>query len=274
MPTRRRQSDRAQVASRRRAISMLEILVVFSVVLFMLATLLPGLGEAKERARRVMCADHQRQWGTALQYYRDENHDYLPREGVLKIEEGMKGIRNPASWFNALPPYLDLPTYMEMEGAGVDIHEIRDLHVWICPSKDLTDAFKSFSGKNQFHYGMNQVLDGVGSKPKGSKDTPGFPDAPDEPLQARRFLKKPTTVFMFDIADNLSAGTPRSVATMYQKDFMGKRMAKFHGDYANVLYLTGAVVSCRTDDLVTGHDFEHGAILWNNPRFYWGYTPP
>lgn len=113
-----------------------------------------------------------------------------------------------------------------------------------------------------------------GNPPNGSKDAPGFFDLEETTIPARPFAHKPNTVFMFDISPNSPAGTPRDVATMHQKGFDGRRVAKFHGDYANVLYMSGAVGNCSTDDLVTDRDFRRGKVIWNNPKLYWGYLPP
>lgn len=252
------------------AVSLVEVLVVLSIIVFMLALLVPGLSFARERARRLLCAGNQRQWGMAVNLYRDAHNDYLPTEGTYLN----RGILNPRSWYNALPPYLGLPAYREFEGANEAVEELPNIHLWICPSKNLTPAFKSGSGKNQFHYGMNQVLDGLGSPPDGSEDAPGYPDLSDVPLPAKMFYCFPATVFLFDIAPNSPAGTPRSVATQFQRTFNGKRMGQFHGDYANVLYLDGSVGNCQTDDLVTDRDFRDGDIVWKHPRLYWGYPPP
>ncbi len=254
----------------RPAFSLIELLVVIAVLLFMLALLLPGLNGARERARRLVCANNLRQWGMALQFYRDDHNDYLPMEGTYTGN----GITKPGTWFNELPPYLGLPPYKDFEGANEAIRDLPNIHVWICPSKNLTAGYKSFSGMNQFHYGMNQVLDGLGTEAHPSPDTPGFLDLPGEPLPAKLFQRHAYTVFMFDISPNSMAGTPRKVATMHQRDFTGDPVGRFHGDYANVLYVSGAVGNCTTDDLVTDRDFKHGNIVWNNPQLYWGYLPP
>ena len=255
------------------AVSLPEVLVVCALILFLLALLVPSLNSARERARRVVCSNNLRQWGAALQFYRDENNDYLPQEG----HHG-SGINKRGTWYNELPPYLGLPPYKDLEGANEAIRELPNIHVWICPSKNLTAAYKSGSGKNQFHYGMNQVLDGLGDAPNGSRDTPGFPEKyytreADTPLPGKLYDGEPHTVFMFDIVWNSPAGTPRDVATMYQRGHSGGYLGKFHGDYANVLYLTGAVGNCKTDDLVSEHDFRRGDIVWEHPRLYWGYPP-
>lgn len=245
----------AEYAARRRAVSMMEVLTVISILVFLLALLVPGLGAAREHARRVLCQNNLRQWGTATQFYRDDNHDYLPTEGTYLEPD------KPYAWFDVLPPYLNAPAYREVEGVGKAIREFPELHMWICPSKNLSRLYKSKEGKNQFHYGMNAVLDGMGPRPNGSVHTPGFPDQSDDPIRATLFLKKPSTVYMFDIYSNKSCGYQADVATA------------FHRGIANVLFLGGAVNSFRSRDFVVDGDFRRGVPIWNDPRLYWGYLP-
>lgn len=238
----------------------------------MLALLLPSLSFAREKVRRLICANNLRQWGVAWQMYADENDGYLAEEGTFLNN----GIKKDAHWFNALPPYLGLPPYKSFSGANVEIEELPNIHVWICPSKNLTASYKSYSGKNQIHYGANYVLDGVGPQPNGSRDTPGFPDHERAmPVSVSIFKKRPYTVLMFDIADNSPGGTPRHVATQYYRNFFnGAVSGEFHGDYANILYINGGVGHCTIDDLVTDRDNRYGDIIWDRPHLYWGYPPP
>ena len=78
----------------RLAISLSEVLVVCALILFLLALLVPGLGQAKEQARRVQCASNLKQWGVALQLYRDDHDDYIPMEGTT----GTTGPFKPGTW--------------------------------------------------------------------------------------------------------------------------------------------------------------------------------
>jgi len=169
-----------------------------------------------------------------------------------------------------------------VERKGKLIVNFPEMHVWICPSKQMTDAYKSGSGQNQFHYAMNQVLDGLGSEPDGSKETPGFFDGyyygsggkGELPISARLFTRPAATVYMFDIYPNSPAGTQRNVATEFQRDWDGQEAGRFHGDYANVLYLDGHVAACTADRLVTDRDHRYGEMIWTDPNLYWGYKPP
>lgn len=251
---------------------------MIAIILLLLAMLLPSLSGAREQARRVLCANNLRQWGVALQAYRDEHDDFLPTEGT----HGTTAPFRRGTWYNELPAYLGAQAYKDVDGVNVAIKEFPNNHVWICPSKNLTDAFKSASGKNQYHYGMNQVLDGMGPAPHGSPDTPGFPDQDEldeedaklRHLRGAVYAKRPTTVFLFDIAANSPRGSPRDVAVEYWRNPQtGGRIAKFHGDFANILYLAGGVINCKTAELYSDRDNRRGNIVWDHPRLYWGYPP-
>lgn len=234
----------------RRAVTFIEVLVVVAVILLLLAILFPNLGHAREQSRRVLCQNNLHQWGIAGQLYRDENADYLPTEGTYW------DLDKPYSWFNVLPPYLSAPPYREVEGVGKDIREFPELHMWICPSKNLSKYYKSVSGKNQFHYGMNEVLDGM-----NSSLAPGSKDQGELPIQARLFYRKPNTVFLFDIYTNDPSGNPTNVRTDY------------HRGIANVLMLNGSVSPFQAKAFVKNGDFEHPVPNWTNPQMYWGYLP-
>ena len=238
------------------AVTLGEVLVVIGIVALLLALLLPSLEAARERSRQLICSGNLRQWGVALQCYRNDSRNHIPTEGTYYNPE------KPHTWFNVLPPYLGAPPYKDVERQGKLIEEFPELHVWICPSKNRSPQFKSRSGKNQFHYGMNEVLDGRGTPPGGSDDTPGFPDEGDLPVRARRFAKEPNTVFMFDIYPNSPHGYQRDVAT------------RFHDGSANLLYLDGHVDHFQAKDFVANGDYRHGEVIWRHPRLYWGYRPP
>ena len=259
----------------------MELLVVIAIIILLLALLLPSMSRAREQARRVLCANHLRQWGTAIQAYREEFLDYLPHEGNASAH----GVGLLGAWYNTLPQYVGAQDYKDIEGVSVSIKEFPNNDIWICPSKDLTDAYKSETGKNQIHYGMNQVLDGMGSFPYGSDDTPGFPDAlevarasnpnaPNPHVRATVYDRYPTTVFLFDIAPNSPSGSPRLVATESWRTWDGRSLGKFHGDFANILYLNGGVTNCKAADLYENRDNLRGKIRWEHPRLYWGFPRP
>ena len=92
--------------------SLIELLVVFAIITLLLGLLLSALSRAKDTARSAQCISNLRQWGLTYRQYADDNHDYLPRrgQGVKPLDQ----IDRPEDWFNALPPYLKLPSYQQL----------------------------------------------------------------------------------------------------------------------------------------------------------------
>jgi prepilin-type N-terminal cleavage/methylation domain-containing protein/prepilin-type processing-associated H-X9-DG protein len=77
-----RQLDARPIPSRRPGgdcgLTLLELLVVIGIIALLAALLLPALTQAKERSRRVACAENLHQLGLALMLYAHDNQDVLP----------------------------------------------------------------------------------------------------------------------------------------------------------------------------------------------------
>jgi len=62
--------------------SLGELLVVMTTITTLMVILLPSLGRAKEKARRITCASNLRQLGLGLQMYGIHNNGCYPVEGL------------------------------------------------------------------------------------------------------------------------------------------------------------------------------------------------
>src|SRR5689334_1672917 len=70
--------EASAMQTRNTAFTLIELLVVIAIIAILAALLLPALIGAKERARRVACRNHVRQFVLALHMYGNEHEDRLP----------------------------------------------------------------------------------------------------------------------------------------------------------------------------------------------------
>jgi prepilin-type N-terminal cleavage/methylation domain-containing protein/prepilin-type processing-associated H-X9-DG protein len=80
-----------------RGFTLVEMLVVISIICALIALLLPALGQARASAQRAACLSNLRQLGTAFQLYAQDNLEVLP---------DCKNTHNYANWINSNPPTL------------------------------------------------------------------------------------------------------------------------------------------------------------------------
>lgn len=104
-------------AARQRGFSLVELLVVISIIATLATMLLPTLSRAKEKARTITCVNNLRQIGISLRLYVDDHRDRFPPSRVTnKSVRATIGGRDPIL---RLAPYFvparqrPLFTYLE-----------------------------------------------------------------------------------------------------------------------------------------------------------------
>jgi len=94
-----------RVGVKRRALTLVELLVVIAVIAILTALLLPALTKSKAQANRALCASNLRQWGIAVTAYAGDNHNSFPdnRDGA-----GLSWCGNTVQtfWTNYLVPLV------------------------------------------------------------------------------------------------------------------------------------------------------------------------
>ena len=109
---------------RDRAFTLVELLVVVSIVALLLAILLPTLSMAREAGRRAVCLANLAGVGVGLQVYLNDHDDVLPFAFPLDdssnftSEEQTAADVNPEGVLAVFEPHLDT------------------LEVFICPADD------------------------------------------------------------------------------------------------------------------------------------------
>ena len=81
-----------------RGFTLIELLVVVAIISVLIAILLPALGQARERAKAILCAANLEQIGLSCQMYTGEQNEWLTGGGNV-------GGGPPAFWGIDLRPY-------------------------------------------------------------------------------------------------------------------------------------------------------------------------
>lgn len=111
-------------ASQRRAgFTLMELLVVISIIVLLMTLLMPSMRGAMARARQVQCVNQLKQIGVVCITFARENKGQLPKGNAA----------NPATFVQTLVPPLD--TYMNNTGVSPV--------VWYCPTLDDPQATPS-----------------------------------------------------------------------------------------------------------------------------------
>jgi prepilin-type processing-associated H-X9-DG protein len=155
------------------AFTLIEVLVVITLISLIAVLLLPVLGRAKAKGRQIHCLNLQRQWATAFRLYVDEHEDLIPREGYERLGDVRLNNWNQVKgkpiapnqtdsddvWYNALPYYLSVSRAAAY--APVDKHEdfYSSQSLFHCPSAQIpTHATKPTYVFALFSIAMNSQL--------------------------------------------------------------------------------------------------------------------
>ena len=108
------------VSRPQRGLTIIELLVVLTIISVLMALLLPAVSQAREAARRMTCRNHLRQMGIALHNYNDQYRVFPPAEVTaagpdgpclepdeIEIEDNPGRCTEYASWATLCLPQLD-----------------------------------------------------------------------------------------------------------------------------------------------------------------------
>jgi len=93
------------------AFSLVELLVVISIIALLTGIILPAFGRARSIARQTVCQSRLRQWGLAFETYAVENDGYYPHiDGRDRTpnnpQTGAEMADYYSGWIDVLPPLM------------------------------------------------------------------------------------------------------------------------------------------------------------------------
>ncbi|MHB1158437.1 MAG: type II secretion system protein, partial [Phycisphaerales bacterium] len=135
--------------------TLVELLVVVSIIALLIAILLPSLNKARESSKSLACLSHEHQIGLGLTGYQTDNSGYYPR-----IYGG--GGTAADTWLYAIWTYVGYSSQSYTSSHGVQMWSVRtDANdVFFCPvTRVLREATPSPAGcmpsAAMYCYGMN-----------------------------------------------------------------------------------------------------------------------
>ncbi len=145
--------------------SLIELLVVTSIIAILAAMLLSGITVVKRMAKSAVCTSNLRQIGMAIDLYSQDQNGYLPT--------ARQGKNSDITWFSLIGPYTDAK---EVNGVNNqhDIHDDAARNVVkSCPNWRIAGTLVF-----QVGYGMNSYARYPQDKTENSWDpaTSLFPD--------------------------------------------------------------------------------------------------
>jgi prepilin-type N-terminal cleavage/methylation domain-containing protein len=134
----------------RRGFSLIELLVVISVIALLIGLLLPAVQKVREAGLRTVCANNLKQIGLAVHHYVHDHHEYLPPAYVTPPNKyGWQG----ASWAVLILPYLEQDNLYKKWNLNVSYYDESAsarqgiVPTYFCPSRrDAGSSGASISG--------------------------------------------------------------------------------------------------------------------------------
>ncbi len=164
-------------SSSKRAFTLVELLVVISIISILLMILVPAISTALARGKKTKCLSNMRSWAIAITGYCSDHDGTFPKEGMGQGDSGdrdlsLQGNQQYVSgtglnldkkdaWFNVLPRYIGTESLWELqEKLGRPPRPGEGRTPFHCPSfrmRDIQNPPSEFEAV--FSYGYNLWLD-------------------------------------------------------------------------------------------------------------------
>ena len=130
------------------AFTLIELIVVISIIGLLLAILLPAIQRTRESARRMMCMSNLRQLNMGIDGYKDATK-FLPPSGIVDISYNIFRPKNGKmfSWVVLILPYTEERQLFSQFDFSKDVLNQKNnpqsshISIMLCPSDAAMDRF-------------------------------------------------------------------------------------------------------------------------------------
>lgn len=134
-------------AQRRFGFTLVELLVVITIIGILIALLLPAIQSARESARRSSCQNNLKQMGIAIQMYH-QDHEIFPPGRFRRDQFGV-------SWAFRMLPYMEEEAVFEAHDYTKEVFDEANstsmrtpVYVFACPSRRSAAADRNFDNED------------------------------------------------------------------------------------------------------------------------------
>lgn len=231
--------------------TLVELLVVISIIALLIAILLPALGKARSAAASIRCANNQRQTFLAFRAYADNNRQYLMPFGYTFGTT----VLAPTWYANLLGSsgYYMSPNINRLLITNSTVYA--SVGTLACPVISAPKAYEPTGGSPSYvgtTYGINVRIYRAYHMSGGSTSAQSL----YRPLPTER-LKQPSNIFM--LSDNIELSYNIRPDDSPKVDFR-------HNDAAQMLYFDGHVTPIKLDGNTHLRDGNTTAGYFND---YW-----
>ena len=181
---------------RRRAFTLVELLVVIGIIALLISILLPVLGNVRKQGIKAKCAAQMRDLGNAMLMYAQVSKGFLPPvrintpynlDGIVFDKGGAevvgKSINENAKWWNFLGKYITKKRTMAQ--SGQENAALRESGFW-CPG---FEGYVDTGAAVNLQGGFNRNATGIGMNPWPSfrAGNPAPNSQSDFPATSERF---------------------------------------------------------------------------------------
>jgi prepilin-type processing-associated H-X9-DG protein/prepilin-type N-terminal cleavage/methylation domain-containing protein len=250
------------------AFSLIELLVVISIIASLLALLLPSLGAARETAKTSLCLANQRQNGLGFAYYVNANREWWPDGSGYSWDTA--NIPTEPMWARVVAGTMEISYITEQSTAQQYMPEqylgnalsrqsrSKRNGIFQCPSDNYNNAW---GGRNSTSYSHNSGSNNVVSDPNlgglGVGDSYfKHPEANRRwsfaPVNSKQLTKQSET---FLIGESMRvATTPANAYDYYNVPFLSTAFAgRWHNGAGNYLWLDGHASTLKPQELQPEH---------------------